>query len=155
VNETETLNKELENVYSLLDKSLKSKSKCEKSKWYYKNRSVKKSSKIDVLESSYETRIEELKNQLTALEFEKMDVEDQLSSFLQNSVATIENGRYTDDVRACYQDLVLMGVGVNNVEKIIKSVLNNIAKLKVDNLPKATFSRIMYIEAIIKLLKHC
>ena len=40
-----------------------------------------------------------------------------------------------------------MGVGVNNVEKVVRAVLSNIAGINVDQLPKATFSRIMFTEA--------
>ena len=36
-----------------------------------------------------------------------------------------------------------MGLGVNNVEPIINTVLENLANLKVDCLPKATFSRLI------------
>ena len=81
------------------------------------------------------------------MENEKCEVEQKLQHFMDGSIKTMENGRYTDDVRVVYQDLVCMGVGVNNVEKVVQSVLANIAKVKVDCLPKPTFSRIMFSEA--------
>ena len=40
-----------------------------------------------------------------------------------------------------------MGVGVEQVEGVITSVLKNIAKVKLDSVPKSTFSRLMYTEA--------
>ena len=36
-----------------------------------------------------------------------------------------------------------MGLGVNNVEPIINTVLENLTNLKVDCLPKTTFSRLI------------
>ena len=40
-----------------------------------------------------------------------------------------------------------MGVGVNNVEAVIKTVLKNIGGLEAESLPKSTFSRLMFTEA--------
>jgi len=46
-----------------------------------------------------------------------------------------------------YQDLVLMGVGTNNVENVVRTVLKSFTKLEVESLPKTTFSRLMFLEA--------
>ena len=40
-----------------------------------------------------------------------------------------------------------MGVGVNNVEAVVKTVLKNIGGLEAESLPKSTFSRLMFTEA--------
>jgi hypothetical protein len=40
-----------------------------------------------------------------------------------------------------------MNVGVKNVEKIVQTVLEKMASIKVDRLPKKTFSETMLIEA--------
>ena len=50
-------------------------------------------------------------------------------------------------IRASYQELVCMGVGINNVESIIKTVLENLTNLKVVCLPKDSFARIKYTES--------
>ena len=46
-------------------------------------------------------------------------------------------------IRAVYQDLVLGGVGVNNVQSIVETVLKNIAGIEADCLPGPTFARLM------------
>ena len=146
--ENDSLNKRLDDVSKLLDKSLKDTSRNQKMKWYYKQLAKTKNDKFDILESSYETRIVELKDQLKLLEFEKNEIEEKLETFLSDhKIQTFQNGRYIDDVRACYQDLVLMGVGTNNVERVVRTVLKNFTKLDVESLPKATFSRLMFLEA--------
>ena len=139
-------NIEIDSLNKALDKSLKEKSRALKMKWYYKSVASRKN-ESDILETSFESRLSELRDQITILENEKIELEFRLEQFLDGCIKTKENGRYVDDVRAVYQDLVCMGVGVNDVEKVIQSVLNNIAKLKVDSLPKSTFSRYMYLEA--------
>jgi len=96
---------------------------------------------------SFDNEIQDLKNYITVLEFEKEEMKQKLEKFLQAEIITKENGRYTDDVRAVYQDLVCMGVGINNVENVVRTVIKNIAKMNVEFLPKPTFSRMMFLEA--------
>ena len=146
--ENDSSRKQVDHLNQLLDSALKSKTRNQKLKWYYKNIAAEKPNQnSDILESSYECRLEELKNQVIILENEKNEIELQLENFLQREIVTKENGRYKDEIRAVYQDLVCMGVGVNNVEKVVRAVLSNIAGINVDQLPKATFSRIMFTEA--------
>ena len=50
-------------------------------------------------------------------------------------------------IRASYQELVCVGVGINNVESIIKTVLENLTNLRVVYLPTDSFARIKYTES--------
>lgn len=50
-------------------------------------------------------------------------------------------------IRASYQELICVGVGINNVESIIKTVLENLTNLKVVCLPTDSFARIKYTES--------
>ena len=102
-------------------------------KWYYKNLVEKLNQNNNALDTSFEARISELHNQIKILEVQRTEVEDRLQNFLDNIIQTKEKNRYSNDVRACCQDLVLMGVGVEQVEGVIRSVLKNIAKVKVDS----------------------
>ena len=43
----------------------------------------------------------------------------------EDLIKTKENGHYSDTVRATYQDVVMMGLGINNIEKIVRTVLTN------------------------------
>ena len=124
-------------IIDLLDSALKNKTRNQKLKSYYKKLAQENKSSV-ILETSFESRVKELKDQLAVLEVEKLEVEHHLNVFLEREVVTKENGRYTDDVRAVYQDLVCMGVGVNNVEKVVRTVLTNVGKVNVDQLPKAS-----------------
>ena len=64
---------------------------------------------------------------------------------MEGLIKTKENGDYNDIVRATYQDLVMMGVCVNNIENI--TVLTNFTNTNIECLPKATFLRPMYTES--------
>ena len=85
-----------------------------------------------------------MKQQILILENEKCEVEDKLSSYMKGVIKTKENGQYTDAVRATYQDLVMMGVGINNIEQVVHTVLTNFTNMNIECLPKATFAKLMY-----------
>ena len=77
----------------------------------------------------------------------KNEIEEQVSHYLSRTIQTKINNRYTDAVRATYQDLVCMGVGTDNVETVIKSVLDNLTNLKLDCLPKPRFACLMFTDS--------
>ena len=68
----------------------------------------KKSSENEILGTSYNARVSELKQKILILENEKCEVEDKLSSYIDGVIKTKENGQYTDAASAAYQDLVVM-----------------------------------------------
>ena len=99
---------EINNLNKLLNESLVWKTKHQKLKWYHNFAIKKKSSENDILATSYNARISELKQQILILENEKCEVEDKLSPYMTGVIKTKENGQYTDALRATYQDLVMM-----------------------------------------------
>lgn len=58
---------------------------------------------------------------------------------------TFYSGIHSDTLREVYASLLSMIVGVNNVEKVVRTVLTTLSGLKVDRL--LTFSEIMLVEA--------
>ena len=65
---------------------------------------------------------------------------------MEGLIKTKENWHYSDIVRVTYQDLVMMSVSINNIEKVARTVLTNFTNLDIECLPKATFARLMYTE---------
>ena len=63
---------------------------------------------------------------------------------MEGLIKTKENGHYNDTVRATYQDLVMMGVGINNNEEVVRTVLAAFTNMDIQCLPKATFARLKY-----------
>ena len=66
---------------------------------------------------------------------------------MEDLIKTKENSHYNDTVRATYQDLVMMGVGINSIEKVVRTVLTNFTNMNIKRLTKATFARLMYTES--------
>ena len=91
-----------------------------------------------------------INDHLNYLENENEIMKDQVEELMNSSSQTIklfEGGKYKDNVREVYPALLSMNVGVKNVEKIVQTVLEKMASIKVDRLPKKTFSETMLIEA--------
>ena len=61
------------------------------------------------------------------------------------SVKTFQDGKYTDEVRTVYEDLLCWGVGVENVEKVVRTVIQNLGGLQYGRLPKVTFAICVYL----------
>ena len=108
---------------------------------------MKRKNKNEILGTNYDARISEMKQQISILENEKCEVEERLSSYMEGLIKAKENGHYSNTVRATYQDLVMMGVGNNNIEKVVRNVLTNFTNMNIECLPKATFARLMYTES--------
>ena len=74
-------------------------------------------------------------------------LEERMEDFINKEVQGLyEQGSYSDEVREVYQDLMCLGVGANSAENIVRKILEKIAGIKVDRLPKKTFAKYMYLE---------
>ena len=49
-----------------------------------------------------------------------------------------EDGRYNDDIRKVYYDLLSMNVSVDNCQHVVRTVLEKLAKIQVGRLPPKT-----------------
>ena len=128
-----------------LDSALEAKNKAQKLKSYYKGKAMfqKNEGKGHLL-----SKISELKSRIAELENDVEVLQEHIQDFLKTStVKTFHNGRYSDEIRAVYEDLLCWGVGVENVGNVIKTVIEKLTGLDCGRLPKATFARYMYLEA--------
>ena len=107
----------------------------------------RKNNKNEILGTSYDAIISELKQQMSILENEKCEAEEKLSSYMEGLIKTKENGHYNDTVRATYQGLVMKGVDINNIEKVVPTDLTNFTNMNIECLPKATLARLLYTES--------
>ena len=66
-----------------------------------------------------------MKNEVAYLENEKEKLKFELNNFVEKESLVLKNpdGSYTNNVRACFQDLVLEKVGINNTKKVIIDML--------------------------------
>ena len=88
-----------------------------------------------------------MKQLILALENDISEVEETLSFFLSSSYFPRQNGRHTNPLQASYQRLACMWVGNDNMDPIIKTVLENITSFKVNYLPIYKFIRLIYTKS--------
>ena len=93
---------EIDHLNKLLDESLIWKTKHQRLNWYHKFVMKRKNNKNEILGTSYDVWISELKQQISILENEKYEVEEELSWYMEGLIKTKENGHYYDTVRATY-----------------------------------------------------
>ena len=149
INEISTKNSENLRYAEKIAKEALKKRQLQKMKSYY----LSKVNKLGENLSSFDldSRISELRNEISVLENEKSTLQFELNKFMENEPMVLKNqdGSYKNKIRACYQDLVLSGVGINQTKNVILSVLKNIAGIEVaeTELPGTTFARSQYEEA--------
>ena len=98
-------------------------------------------------ENCFRSRIRDLNAEIAYLQNEKLELQSQIDTFIENNVINVfENGVYNDNVRMVYEVLMCLGIGSRNVEKAIRIVLKKLANLEVGRLPKATFAKYMLLE---------
>ena len=81
----------------------------------------------------YENLTEELKEKVDQLEKEEIE--------------TFMDGRYSDDIREVYYDLLRKNVGVENCSEIIRTVLQKLTHKTVGRLPQKSSAATMMVEA--------
>ena len=132
-----------------LESSKKARRLEQQSKSHYKIKAKKLEEKIAsneenvLLKSTIKEKEEEIKN----LENENMQLEERIEEFINHEVKLFDKNRYKNEIREVYQDIMTLVGGANNVEKLVRNVLEKIAGLKVDRLPKSTFAKYMNLEA--------
>ena len=61
--------------------------------------------------------IEKLNEQITFVENDNTELKVQVEGFLKSDdIISFEGGKYTDDIRACYYELMSMNVGLRNIQ---------------------------------------
>ena len=84
-----------------------------------------------------EKRIEDLTREVEIGRNERDQLAERLREFESQTLKTKQHKQlYLDSVRQCCMELMSFNVSTQNVEKVIRSVLQHIAGMNVENLPK-------------------
>jgi len=112
-----------------------------------KNRSYLKK-KADNAKEESGAKLASSKETISTLENENLNLEEKLSEFLnEKKISTFKDGKYTNEVREVYMNLISMGVPIGKVKSIVEGVLEGILRVGVDRLPGKTSASMMAIEA--------
>ena len=90
-----------------------------------------------------------LKEEIASLHLTNAELNEAIQSVMSESdISTFEDGKYTDDVRACVYELLSLNVGVRNVAPIIRCVLKNVAHKSASRLPSYGLTCQMMLESL-------
>ena len=131
----------MEELEERLSKSNESYEKERKRVYYYKNKNL--NANVD-----QKAKINDLEEYIRYLENENSKLVEEINDFLnQKEIKTFCNGKYTDEVRMLYYELMSMNVSVHNCGNIIQSVLKRLSNLNIGRLPKKSAASIMMVES--------
>ncbi|XP_066914210.1 uncharacterized protein [Clytia hemisphaerica] len=99
-------------------------------------------------ETVFQSYVQDLKDQIEFLKDEKSKLEEKIGSFLKdNEVQVFKDGKYSDEIRQVYEDLLCYGLGSRNIESVIRTVMSKLTGMEVGRLPKPSFAKYMLLEA--------
>ena len=94
-----------------------------------------------------EDKTKELKDKLNASYEENDKLNEQIDELMtERDVQLFEDGKYKKEVRMVYYDLLGMNVSIDNCHKVVKTVLEKLANIQVDRLPKKSLASMMMVE---------
>ena len=85
--------------------------------------------------------IRKLKDEIRYTENENVKLMDQIKEVSEKKLNFYKNGKYNDDVRMVYEDLLSTGLSTRSVERCVRLVLEKLAEANVGRLPKVTFAK--------------
>nr|XP_047138638.1 uncharacterized protein LOC124805782 [Hydra vulgaris] len=109
--------------------------------WY-----LKKKIKNTILKTSDETNDSFLKESLNYFENLTEELKERVDIFEKNVIDVYEGGRYNDEIRSVYYDLLSKNVSVNNVESVIRTVLQKMAGISCGTLPRKSLASEFFSE---------
>uniref|UniRef100_W5MZG7 Uncharacterized protein n=1 Tax=Lepisosteus oculatus TaxID=7918 RepID=W5MZG7_LEPOC len=149
--------KRLELQNAILEKNVK-KYRYEKKKETMRanyNKKVAQEVNKSHLRSATGKRIQKLNDEVYFWQARYTEVKDELEDLVQKKIPTYEKAKYNDTVREVYMDLVAnMGVSCSKVSQVVRTVLEKLAGMKVDRLPKGSICKTMVLEARHVALQH-
>ncbi|KAL5022364.1 hypothetical protein ScPMuIL_001519 [Solemya velum] len=141
--ENTAANQEIDKLNQNLMEFLQKRLKDQKMKSYYKTKS-----KI-INDDTTGQQCRELEKENLNLNAIIEDLTAQLDEKLKQKVKLFNDGKYDDNIRTVYIDLMRMGVSISNCNFVVESVLKNILAIDVDRLPKKSLASLLSIEASI------
>ena len=116
---------------------------------------MEKDSQLLKLENCFDAHMELLEKRIEDLMCEVeigRHERDQLAEWFSEFKSQVKQHKhlYLDSVRQCCMELMSLNVSTQNVEKVIRSVLQHIAGMNVENLPKPS----TLIQMIGRRIKH-
>ena len=138
-------------IKELLEKNFKSKKEIDLARkhsqsdrlkaWY-----LRKKTENSLLKTTDKSNDSILKEDLNYFENLTEELKERVANFEENVIDVFEGGRYNDEIRSVYYELLSKNVSVNNVELVIRTVLQKMAAISCGKLPKKSLAAEFFSE---------
>ena len=92
--------------------------------------------------------VQVLKQQVEYLENEREELNERIDELLgEREIQLFKNGRYVNEIRMVYYDLLSMNVSIDNCKHVVKTVLETLTNRQIDRLPQKSVAATMMVEA--------
>ena len=113
--------------------------KSAKKVWYLK-------SKLQSVISTKSHASSELIDQIRYYENLSEELKEKVKEFETSFINVYEDGKYSNDIRKVYYELLSKNVSVNNCEDVIRTVLKRLTNKNCGRLPKKSLAAEMFVE---------
>ena len=92
--------------------------------------------------------VQVLKQQVEYLENEREELNERIDELMgEREIQLFKNGRYVNEIRMVYYDLLSMNVSIDNCKHVVKTVLETLTNRQIDRLPQKSVAATMMVEA--------
>ncbi|XP_070576213.1 putative protein tag-278 [Ptychodera flava] len=135
--------KQTQELQDKLGQIIKEKKNLQKNKSFWKRKAM-------VAERS-DIQLQQARDRIYELENENQEMKEKIDELLQNEpdIKTFENGKYNDNIRQIYYDLLAHNVSIESCSAIVKSVIKNLLNVEIDRLPSKSLISMMQVEALV------
>ena len=139
IKKMENLLLELQGKLEKADKkvsSLKKNANAEKSKTiYYKKKVLQLNSELT-----------QASNNLKYFENLSVELQEEINNIDKNYICTFKNGKYTDEIRSVYYEMLQSNVSVARCGQLLKTILKKMVNVDLDKVPQKSLAATMLVE---------
>ena len=139
IKKMENLLLELQGKLEKADKkvsSLKKNANAEKSKTiYYKKKVLQLNSELT-----------QANNNLKYFENLSVELQEEINTIDKNYICTFKNGKYTDEIRSVYYEMLQINVSVARCGQLLKTILKKMVNVDLDKVPQKSLAATMLVE---------
>ncbi|XP_033114519.1 uncharacterized protein LOC117114998 [Anneissia japonica] len=113
-----------------------------------KSKLIKEQNKKTIQLNKLKIQNKKLKKQVEEREDQRLELEERIHAITTDQqIDVFSKGKYSNAIRDVYIDLLKMGVGINNVDKIVRTVLKKLLGMEASRLPQKSLASEMFLEA--------
>ena len=75
-----------------------------------------------------------------------MELQEEINNIDKNYICTFKNGKYTDEIRSVYYEMLQSNVSVARCGQLLKTILKKMVNVDLDKVPQKSLAATMLVE---------